>query len=162
MGITLLKLGTPSPLLPDEYVLQEWSRFRAISYTALPSYGIGFNVPLLWTSLLVTNRRVIVLTDLFHCMTQEIEMWYPGQNPADDPEMIASVRSETGLFGRCLEIRSQNPKRRQRWLFWSSSLTLRFFLRNPEDVAKLIIGTMNQDGAANKASQPIAGKPGSG
>ena len=140
MGITLLKMGRPSPLPPAECVLYEWSRFRAVSSTTLPSYRIGFNLPPLWRiSLLVTNRRVLVLTDLFHCMTQEIGMWYPGQNPADDPETITSVRCETGIFGRCLEIRTRNPKRRQRWL-WSPSLTLRFFFRNPEEVEQLIIG----------------------
>ena len=82
MGIVVLKLGKPTPLLPDETVVLEQRRFRAVTTRTLPSYGIGFNLRPLWgISLLVTNRRCLVLTDLFHCMTQEIGIWYPGQNP---------------------------------------------------------------------------------
>ena len=127
MGITLLKLGKPSSLLPGEVTLYERSCFRAVSSATFPSYRIGFNLPPLWRiTLVVTNCRCLVWTDLFHCMTQEIGMWFSGRNPADDPETITSGRCETGLFGRCLEIRTRNPKRKQRWL-WSPDLTLRFF-----------------------------------
>ena len=160
MGITVLKIGKASPLQPGERVLHEQRSFRAVSSTCLPSYRIGFNLPLLCgISLLVTDRRCLVLGDLLHCMTQEIGMWYAGRNPDRDPETITGVCSTSGLFGCCLEIRSHNPTRRQRWL-WSPNLTLRFFFRNPEGVEKLIVEALNQDGAANKASQPI--KPGSG
>ena len=153
MGIILLKMGKPSPLLPGERVLYERSRFRAVSSASPPSYRIGFNLPPLWRiSLLVTNLRCRVVTNLFHCMTQEIGMWRPGKNPADDPETITSVRSETGLFGRCLEIRSRNPRRRRRWL-WSPNLTLRFFFRNPEEIEKLINETMEQDGIPSQNTQ---------
>ena len=150
MGITILKLGKPSPLLPDERVLHEQRRFRAVTSTTVPRYRIGFNLPPLWRiSLLVTNRRCLVLTDLFHCMTQEIGMWYPGQNPDDDPETITNVSCRTGLFGRCLELRTRNPHRRQRWL-WSPNLTLRFFLKQPERIEAMIHEQMAQDGAANQ------------
>jgi hypothetical protein len=150
MGITILKLGKPSPLLGDETVLVEQCRFRGVSSTTIPSYRIGFNLPPLWgISLLVTNRRCLVLTDLFHCMTQEIGMWYPGQNPNDDPEAITKVSCQRGLFGRCLEIRTHNPKRRQRWL-WSPGLTLRFFLKEPERIEAIILAAMKQQGPANK------------
>ena len=153
MGMILLKFGKPSPLLPDERVLYERSTFRAISSTTCPSYRIGFNLPPLWRmSLCVTNRRCFLLTDFLHRMTQEIGMWYPGQNPADDPETIASVRCESGLFGRCLEIRTRNPKRRQRWL-WSPDLTLRFFFREPEQVESIITQAMGS-GGANHAVEP--------
>jgi hypothetical protein len=151
VGITLLRLGKPSPLLPEERVPYERCRFRAVSSTTLPSYRIGFNLPPLWRIVLrVTSRRCLVITDVFHCMTQEIGMWYPGQNPVDDPETITSVRCPTGLFGPCLEIRTRNPKRRQRWL-WSPCLTLRFFFRNPEDLAKLIEGAMVRAGADDRS-----------
>lgn len=149
MGITILKLGKPPPLLPDERVLHEQRRFRAVTSTTVPSYRIGFNLPPLWRiSLLVTNRRCLVLTDLFHCMTQEIGMWYPGQSPDDDPETITNVSCRTGLFGRCLELRTRNPNRRQRWL-WSPDLTLRFFLKQPERIEAMINDQIGQDGAAN-------------
>ena len=156
MGITLLKIGKPSLLPSSEATLYERSRFRAVSSTTLPSYRIGFNLPPLWRiSLVVTNRRCLVRTDLFHCMTQEIGMWYPGQNPADDLETITSVRCETGLFGRCLEIRSRNPGRRQRWL-WSPDLTLRFFFREPEPVESAIKQAMGS-GGAHKSTHLMSG-----
>ena len=144
MGITLLKLGRPTPLWGGETVLLEQRRFRAVSSTTLPSYRIGFNLPPLWRiSLLVTNRRCLVLTDFFHCMTQEIGMWYPGQNPDNDPETITKVSCQTGLFGRCLEIQTHNPDRRRRWL-WSPNLTLRFFLKNPEVIEAVIFQQMSK------------------
>jgi hypothetical protein len=152
MGIILLKFGKPSPLPSEERVLYERSTFRAVSSTTCPSYRIGFSLPpLMRVALLVTNRRCVVWSDLFCFITQEIGMWYPGQNPADDPETITSVRCATGLFGRCLEIRSRNPKRRQRWL-WSPNLTLRFFFEDPEEVESMIKKAMGNEGA-NKSLQ---------
>lgn len=161
MGITVLKMGKASPLQPGERVLHEQRSFRAVSSICLPSYRIGCNLPPLYSiSLLVTDRRCLVLGDFLHCMTQEIVMWHAGRNPAGDPETITGVCSTSGLFGRCLEIRSHNPTRRQRWL-WSPNLTLRFFFRNPKDVEKLIIETVNQVGAANQTSPTLVGKLGS-
>jgi len=144
VGITVLKRGKPAPLLPGERVVLEQRHFRAISSTTLPSYRIGFNLLPLWhISLLVTNRRCLVLTDFFHCMTQEIGMWFPGHNPDDDSETITKVSCQTGLFGRCLELRTHNPKRRQRWL-WSPNLTLRFFLKKPEMIEAVILEHMSR------------------
>jgi hypothetical protein len=156
MGITILKLGKPSLLEPEERVIHEQRRFRAVSSTTIPSYRVGFNLPPLWQiSLVVTDRRCLVLTDFFHCMTQEIGMWYPGQNPDDDPETIMKVSCQTGLFGRCLEIRTHNPRRRQRWL-WSPNLTLRFFLRDPEFIENAIAGQMENSGTANQRVVPTS------
>ncbi len=79
MGITVLKLGKPSPLLMGENVVVEQRRFRAVSSTSVPSYHIGLDLPPLWRiRLQVTNRRCLVLADLFHCMTQEISTWFSG------------------------------------------------------------------------------------
>lgn len=150
MGITLLKLGKPSPLQPEERIIHEQHRFRAVSSMTMPSYRIGFNLPPLWRiSLVVTDRRCLVLTDFFHCMTQEIGMWYPGRNPGDDPETITKVSCQTGLFGKCLEIRTHNPMRRQRWL-WSPKMTLRFFLKDPEIIETAIACQMESTGTANQ------------
>jgi hypothetical protein len=151
MGIIILKFGKPSPLLTGETVVLEQHRFRAVSSTTVPSYRIGFDLPPLWRiRLVVTNRRCLMLADVFHSMTQEIGMWFPGRNPADDPETITKVSCQTGLFGRCVEIRTHNPKRRQRWLS-SPDLTLRFFLKDPERLEATILAQMKQDGAANAA-----------
>ena len=142
MGVILLKLGKPAPLPPDEHVVHEQRRFRAISSMTAPSYRIGFNLPPLWRiSLVVTDRRCLLLTDLLHRMSQEVSMWYPGCNPSRDPETITSVCSTTGLLGPCLEIRSYDRLRRQRWL-WSPKLTLRFFLRDPEAIELVILEQM--------------------
>ena len=144
MGIVLLKLGKPSPLLADERVLWEQRRFRAVSSTTWPSYRIGFNLPPLWrVSLVVTNRRCLALTDFFHCLTQEIGMWYPGQGPEGDLETITGVCCASGLFGRCLEIRSNNPARRQRWI-WSPDLTLRFFFKGAGQVESVVQDAMRR------------------
>lgn len=144
MGITLLKIGKPAPLSREETVLAEEIRFRAVSSTTLPSYRIGFNFPPFWrTRLLVTNRRCLVYTDFIHCLTQEIGMWFPGQNPADDPEVITGVSCQRGIFGKCLEIRTRNPRRTQRWL-WSPDLTLRFFMDQPERLEMIIMAQMNR------------------
>ena len=56
MGIVLLKLGKPSPLLADERVLWEQRRFLAVSSTTWPSYRIGFNLPPLWRVSLVVTK----------------------------------------------------------------------------------------------------------
>jgi hypothetical protein len=144
MGIVLLKIGKPSPLSPDESVLLEQRRFRIVSSYTPPSYRIGFNLPPLWRiSLVVTNKRCLALTDLFHCMTQEISMWYPGQNPEGDPETITGVRCASALFGRYLEVRTNNPDRRRGWL-WSPDLTLRFFFRGVEEFESTILDAMRR------------------
>jgi hypothetical protein len=143
MGIRM-KWGKPSPLPPEEPVILEQRRFRAVSSFTAPSYRIGFNLPPFWQiRLLLTNRRCLVLTDFFHCMTQEIVMWLPGQNPGDDLEVITRVSCRKGLFGRCLEIRTHNPERRQRWL-WSPELTLRFFLKDPQRIESDILAQMSR------------------
>ena len=77
-------------------------------------------------------------------MTQEIGIWFPGRNPDDDPETLVKVSCQTGLFGRCLEIRTDNPKRRQRWL-WSPNLTLRFFLKDPEPIEATIDAAVHEN-----------------
>jgi hypothetical protein len=78
-------------------------------------------------------------------------MWFPGMNPADDPETITKVSCHAGLFGRCLEIRTHNPTREQRWV-WSPDLTLRLFLKDPERIEAIALRQVRQDGAVNKPS----------
>ena len=144
MGVTILKVGWPGPLQPGEKLVLEQRCFRAVTSKTCPSYRIGFNLRPLWgITLKVTDRRVLVLTDLFRCMSQEIGMWYPGRNPSDDPEMLTGVSSTTGLFGPCVEIRSCNPKRRMR-LIWSPNLTLRFFLDEPAPIVAAIAEQMGR------------------
>jgi len=149
------KLGKMSPLQPDETVLHTQDRFRAVSGTCLPSYHIEFQLPPLWKiTLWVTNRRCLVVTDLFHTFTEEIDMWYPGMNPEGATDLISSVSVRRGLFGKCLEIRSRDPRRSRRWLC-SPNMTLRFFFQNPEDVESVIRGAMNRNEAGNEALQPM-------
>ena len=143
MGIVILKFGKPAPLPADERVLLEQRRFRAFSSATWPSYRLGFNLPPLWRiTLVVTDLRCLVLVNLFHCMSQEISMWYPGRNSENDPETITGVCCTSGLFGRCLKIRSNNPTRRRRWL-WSPDLTLRFYFKQADEVEALIQNAMS-------------------
>ncbi len=144
MGVTILKLGGPGPLQPGERVVLEERCFRAVTSRTCPSYRVGFNLRPLWgIALKVTDRRVLVLTDLFRCMSQEIGMWYPGRNPSGDPETLTSVSTATGFFGPCVEIRSRNPTRRMR-LIWSPDLTLRFFVKEPEPIVSAIVEQMGR------------------
>ncbi|MBN1518393.1 hypothetical protein JXA32_17660 [Candidatus Sumerlaeota bacterium] len=146
MGFILMQFGRAKGLLPEEMLAREQRRFRAVSSKSAPSYRIGCNLPPLWRlSLLVTDRRCLALADFFfHCMSQEVVMWYPGCNPEGDPETITGVSCESGLFGRCLELRSHNPLRqKQRWL-WSPELTFRFFMKNPERIEAIIRQEMMQ------------------
>jgi hypothetical protein len=109
-----------------------------VSSWTSPSYRVGFNLPPLWqVRLLVTNRRCLVVTDFFHCLTQEIGMWFPGETPGDDPETITGICCRTGWLGRYLEIRTHNPTRRLRWM-WSPDLTLRFYMKDPERIESAI------------------------
>ena len=78
-------------------------------------------------------------------------MWFPTKKPDDQTELLIGVAVKRGLFGRCLEIKSRDPKR-WRWLC-APNLTLRFFFRNPEDVEKIILDAMHQKGTANQASE---------
>jgi hypothetical protein len=57
-----------------------------------------------------------------------------------------------GLFGRSLEVRSRDPRRRQRWL-WSPDLTLRFFFKNPEEVEAIIREAMIREDTTNRPSE---------
>ena len=145
MGVTC-KLGGPTPWQPNETVLHEQRHFRAVSSTCLPSYRIAFQMPpLLRLTLYVTNRRVQVVSRMFGCLTQEIDLWYPPHLPADRTETVTGVAVTRGLFGPCLELRSRDPRRRQRWL-WSPDLTLRFFFANPERVERIIREAMRSSG----------------
>jgi hypothetical protein len=149
MGVRF-KLGGMSPLLPDEVVLHSQKRFRAISSTCVPSYRIGFQMPpLILMTLHVTNRRLLLVCKLFPFITQEIDLWFEGKKPEDRTELITNISVTSGLFGRCLEVRSRDPRRRQRWL-WSPDLTLRFFFKNPDEVEAIIRKAMIQEDTARR------------
>jgi hypothetical protein len=131
------KIGGMSPLFPDEVVLHTQKRFRAVSSSCLPSYRVGFRMPpLVFMTLYVTNRRLLLVSNSLLFITQEIDLWFPGKIPEGRTESITEVSVKNGLLGRCLEVRSRDPSRRQ-W-FWSPDLTLRFFFKDPERVEQII------------------------
>jgi hypothetical protein len=137
MGVRF-RLGGMSPLQSGERVLHSQKRFRAISSTCTPSYRIGFQMPpLVLLTLYVTNRRLLLVSRLLLFCTQEVDLWFPGKIPPGRTELITGVSVTNGLFGPCLEVRSRDPRRRQRWL-WSPDLTLRFFVKDPEAIEKVI------------------------
>ena len=138
------KLGKMSPLLPDEVILHTQRWFRAITSTSLPSYRISSDVPpVVFLTLLVTNRRVRLLATLFVFFTQEIDLWYKGKEPDNRAELITGVSVENGLFGRCVQITSFDPKRTG-LLYWSPYLTLRVFIKNPEELESIICEAMTK------------------
>ena len=145
MSTVLLKIGKPEALPPEEKVLHTQEHFRAVSSKTSPSYRIGFDIPFLFRiKLIITDRRCRVLCRSFYWMYQDFVMWFPGKNPQDDPEIISTVSCQKGLFGQCLEIRTHNPKRVQRWL-WSPDLTFRFFMKDPEKLEKIIKEQMGKN-----------------
>ena len=142
------KRGKMSDLLPDETLLVSQKTFRAITSLAPPNYRIGFSCPLWTFNLCVTNQRVLLATEMFGGRwTQEIDMWLPHTKPADQTEMLTGVAVKNGLFGRCLETRSRDPKR-WKWLCFPN-MALRFFFDNPERIERVIRNEMSQQGAAN-------------
>ena len=148
MGIRF-KWGRMSPLLPDEQILFSDRSFPAITGTSLPSYRISFQAPPLWLiTLHITNRRCLVVADLFHLFTQEVSLWYPDCAPEGETELVTSVSVKRGLFGACLEIRSRDPKRPWYWLC-SSNLTLRFFCRNADQLETIILESIRNSGTNN-------------
>jgi hypothetical protein len=64
------KCGGMSKLLPDETLLASQKTFRAITSLAPPNYRFGFSCPLWTFTLCVTNRRVLLATEMFGTLTQ--------------------------------------------------------------------------------------------
>lgn len=144
MGLPFMWFGRPKPLLPNEELVHERRRFRAVWCAALPSCGIYVPGVMQLVLRITDHRCMFVITS--HFMTQEIVQWYPKRNPDHDPEIITSVSSGKGFLGPCLEIHSHNPTRRARWL-WSPDLTLRFFIQDPEHLRQMIFDQITSEGA---------------
>jgi hypothetical protein len=137
------KCGGMSNLLPDETLLASQKTFRAITSGAPPNYRIGFSCPLWTFTLCVTNRRVLLATEMFGKLwTQEIDMWFAHTTPPDQTEVLTGVAVKNGLFGRCLETKSRDPKR-WKWMCFPN-MTLRFFFPNPEKLERVIREQRNQ------------------
>ena len=138
-------------LLPDEKLLRFHSTFRAISGLSIPNYRISFP----WRGvcsfeLRITTHRVLLVSDLFERWIQVVDMWFPKMKPAGETEILTSAAVRDGLFGRCLELKSRDPKR-WKWLC-SPNLTLRLFFENPEPLEAIISEAMKEQG-----SQPADG-----
>jgi hypothetical protein len=142
MGVRF-KFGGMAPLLSGEVILHSQSRFRAISSSTFPSYRIGIQLPpLVWMTLHVTNRRLLLVARIFPCITQEVDLWYPGMLPEGKTEQITKVCVSSGLFGQCVEVQSLDPSRRCR-LIWSPELTLKFFCGNAMELHRVISNAMH-------------------
>lgn len=140
MGMRFKRRGQTA-LRPAERLLHKHDTFRAITGLCLPNYRIGFPLRGVCSfQLLVTTHRILLITDLLVLWMQEIDIWFPGKMPEDQTELLTGVAVRNGLFGRCLEIKSKDP-RRWRWLC-ASNLTLRFFFRDPESLEKIILEAM--------------------
>ena len=90
----------------------------------------------------MTNRRVLLATEMFgKRWTQEIDMWFAHTIPPDQTEVLTGVAVKNGLFGRCLETKSRDPKR-WKWMCFPN-MTLRFFFDDPETLERVIREQMN-------------------
>ncbi len=136
MGVRF-RFGSQGELMPNETVLHELRSFRALSSKSGLSYRIGFQIPLmLFMTLYITNRRLLLVFRTLHFIVQEMDLWYPEFRPGEQAETITAASVQRGLFGACLEIRSHDPTRTQ-W-YWSQNLTLRFFISNPANLLAII------------------------
>ena len=148
------KRGGISDLLPDETLLVSQKTFRAITSLAPPNYRIGFLCPLWTFTLYVTDRRVLLATEMFaKRWTQEIDMWFPHKIPPDQTEVLTNVAVKNGLFGRCLETKSRDLKR-WKWMC-VPNMTLRFFFPDPEKLEQIIQKEMHPEGTSSNILKDI-------
>jgi len=141
------RLGGMSPLLPSEQVIYSLDRVRAVSLVCSAfcrglwarSHGCG-------TRICVTNRRVLISSRIgtFFFYRQEVDLWFPGQQPEGKDELITAVSLREGRYGRYVEIRSRNPRRRQSW-FSSPDLAVRIFHEELERIKCILCETMAEN-----------------
>ncbi len=145
MGLSY-KVGDILPLLPGERVLHAQQGLRAMTIASFPSCGFAHRFWLCSISLRVTNRRCLVaFTGPFRLNHQEIDPWFPGFAPSGQTDLIDTVSVQHGLLGRCLQVKSTDPRRSERWCL-SPDLSLRLYGDNVDELLEIITASMNQPG----------------
>jgi hypothetical protein len=124
-----------SALEPGENVLHFIPSVGFISSKALPTYRLFFPIPpLMKASLIITDRRIIIVSYLFGFVIQEFSSWYPGRNPEGKLEIIESASvGKMRLIGQYLEVVSYNDNRPWYYRYLCAArVRLRFYMKNPE------------------------------
>ena len=94
------KLGGPSPLWANEELVYSQQDFSAISLSCPPiGYGIWRFPFLRGISLSISNRRVFPSCRVLPFYRQECDLWFPGQEPENRPELITGFSFEEGRYG---------------------------------------------------------------
>lgn len=85
-------------------------------------------------SLIITDRRIIIVSYLFGFVIQEFSSWYPGRNPEGKLEIIESASvGKMRLIGQYLEVVSYNDNRPWYYRYLCAArVRLRFYMKNPE------------------------------
>jgi hypothetical protein len=75
---------SPLPSLqPGETVLLFKKRVWALSTKSFPSYRFFFSLPpIVEAALYITNRRVLVLANVFRLLSQAVSQWHAGETQA--------------------------------------------------------------------------------
>src|ERR1035437_8893089 len=112
MGMSMAVRLKPA-LSANEVVLKRMSNVFYVTTQSPPSYRVAFYIPFfLRASLILTDRRMLLVVRMFGLVVQEISAWYPGRAPAGDEEFVKSA--DTGRnrwLGQFLEIVSHNGNR---------------------------------------------------
>ena len=113
---TKFKFMKTTSLLPDEMMLRSQAWFRFITGASSPSYRVSLQVPpLVYFSLLITNRRIRLISRLFVIFVVEYNLWFAEKNPENDREVITNISVEKKFMGKCLRIDSFDPMVSGRW-----------------------------------------------
>jgi len=142
-----------STLEPGENVLHFIPSVGFISSKALPSYRLFFPIPpLMKASLIITDRRIIILVYLFGFVIQEFSSWYLGRNPEGKLEIIESASvGRLKILGPYLEVVSYNDKRPWYYRYLCAArVRLRFYMKNPEPLYESISSGLEVNGVGVK------------
>jgi hypothetical protein len=143
-GRTIVALGftfNPLPAFqPGETVLHFEKRLWALSCMSPPTYRLFFSLPpLTEAAMYVTDRRVVLIDSVLRWLTQEFSIWFAPESHQPARELFKAASLGSGRWsGNYLELISEDP---QRHWYRSRELRLRFFMRDPGVLERLISGT---------------------
>ncbi len=152
------KFGGMSPLRPDEELVYSQERFRAVTVSCA-ALSRGLWIPPFYFSIriYVTNRRILLSCLMMPFYRQEIDLWFPGQQPKGLGDSVTDVSRARGYYGPCLEVRSKDPQRRETW-FSAPELTTRIYCEDLDALEGAIREAMGENGGSESAG--VAGLPG--
>jgi hypothetical protein len=119
----------------DEKIIYSKKRVWALTVKSLPTFRYFLSIPPLWdVSFYVTDKRIFIVGYLFRFLKFETSQWYYQEN--DNAELLKEFNiGRSKIFCSYLEVISENSVKK--W-YRSPLLGIRFFMKNPEDVYKII------------------------